>query len=369
MAERYLTELQLSQFRCFRNAEILPALRPVILTGANGSGKTSVLEAVSLFSPGRGLRRAVSEDLARRPDNVGWKVSCRIAADGGGETVSSWWKNGPGRRLEIEDRTARQSDLNRRIKILWLTPPMDRLWIEGADGRRRFLDRMAMSLFPDHPEKAIGYEKAMRERNRLLRERIDDGSWLGALELRMAEFGAAVVRRRADSLARLESAFAAAASNFPVAGLKLISPPDACAGADDPQMIADALAAGRERDFRAGRTLTGPHRADLHVEFRDRGTAARFCSTGEQKALLISIVLANARAVSVEFGSPPVLLLDEIAAHLDTERLQQLFQEVRQLSSQVWITGTEPKLFASIGGNAQFLTVAAGQDGSAIRQE
>ena len=368
MAKRYLTELRLSQFRCFGSAEILPDQQPIILTGSNGSGKTSILEAVSLFSPGRGLRRAISEDLARRPENVGWKVTCRIAADGGGETFSSWWKNGPGRRLQIEDRPMRQTDLNRRIKILWLTPQMDRLWIEGADGRRRFLDRIAMSLFPEHPERAVSYEKAMRERNRLLRERIDDESWLGALESQMARSGAEVTRRRRVSLELLENAFAGAASKFPVAGLKLISPPGACADTDDPQQIADALASGRHRDFKAGRTLTGPHRADLHVEFRDRGTAAKLCSTGEQKALLISIVLANARAVSVEFGSPPILLLDEIAAHLDAERLRQLIAEVRQLSSQVWITGTEPALFASIGGDSQFLTVAAGRDGSMVRK-
>ncbi len=369
MAEKYLSELRLFQFRCFSHAEILPARQPVILTGSNGSGKTSILEAVSLFSPGRGLRRAVSEDMARRPDNVGWRVSCRIADDGGGESISSRWKNGPRRSLEIEDRPARQTDLSRRIRILWLTPPMDRLWVEGADGRRRFLDRMAMSLFPDHPEVAIGYEKAMRERNRLLRERVDDATWLGALESRMAEYGAEVTRRRTGALALLENAFAAASSLFPVARLSLISPPEAWADTDNPQQIADALAAGRRRDFSAGRTLAGPHRADLHVEFRGRGTAARFCSTGEQKALLISIALANARAVSAAFGSPPILLLDEIAAHLDGERLRQLFAELLQLRSQVWITGTDPSLFASIGGDSQFLTVAAGQDGSTIRKD
>lgn len=364
MAATCLTELTLSHFRCFGNAVIRPGSAPIILTGANGCGKTSILEAVSLCSPGRGLRRATVEEMANLSAGTGWKVVCGL---GSGNLISSWWQHGPGRRVEVDGKPVRQTDLSRYLRVLWLTPSMDRLWSEGAEGRRRFLDRMAMSLFPDHPEMTGGYDKAMRERNRMLRDGIEDASWFNALEARMAESGAGITRGRQATIAKLEAAFASAASAFPAAGLRLISSADACAASESPNEIAEALSRGRGRDFKAGRTLAGPHRADLQVDYLEKATAARYCSTGEQKALLISIMLANARAVASE-SIPPVLLLDEIAAHLDGERLRLLFGEIRDLTSQTWMTGTDISVFGPIADAAQKFWLRGAAGGSEIQQ-
>ena len=368
MAQTFLAELILSHFRCFSNLQLETDSRPVILTGSNGAGKTSILEAVSLFSPGRGLRRARVEDLARRPGEVGWKISCRVTRSGNERAVASWWRNSRGRRVEVDGKAARQAALGRCLNILWLTPSMDRLWSEGADGRRKFLDRMAMSLFPDHAVHAVAYDRAMRERNRLLRDGNQDSSWLGALESQMAASGVELTLGRLRAIARLKAAFAAGKSAFPSAGLQLASPKAACAISTDTAELAETLVSGRPRDFKAGRTLTGPHRADLLVEFQSRGTAASLCSTGEQKALLISLVLANARAIAEDVGCPPVLLLDEIAAHLDSGRLQLLMSEVRLLNSQIWMTGTDAALFDDIAGSAQNLRIVARPNGSMVEK-
>ncbi len=368
LAQTYLTELILSHFRCFRSLRLETDSRPVILTGVNGSGKTSILEAVSLFSPGRGLRRARAEEMARRPGGVGWKVSCRMIRGESERVISSWWRNSPGRRLEVDGRSARQAGLGHCLSILWLTPSMDRIWSEGADGRRRFLDRTAMSLFPDHAAHAVAYDRAMRERNRLLRDGNRDAGWLNALESRMSDSGAELTRGRLRAIKRLETAFAGGESAFPAAGLRLASPGGACAVSTEADELAKSLCSGRQRDFRAGRTLTGPHRADLAVEFRSRGTAAKLCSTGEQKALLISLILANARAISDDLSFPPVLLLDEIAAHLDSSRLRLLLAEVRRLHAQIWMTGTEAALFDEISDDVQNLRIVTGSDGPAVEK-
>jgi len=326
--------------------------RPVAIVGQNGAGKTNILEAVSLLSPGRGLRRASAEELSRRPESIGWKVSARIFVNGTQHEIETFAEGTDARQTRIDGKAAPQVALGRMIRILWLTPAMDRLWIEGAEGRRRFLDRMVLTFFPDHAEATLAYDKAMRERNRLLKDQITDARWHGALEAQMAAAGAQIDGNRQATLARLAAAQVGAATAFPRADLTLARAED---WGDD---LAAALAAGRRRDLAAGRTLAGPHRADLTAVYADKAMPADQCSTGEQKALLLSLVLANARALRAGIGHAPILLLDEVAAHLDADRRAALYDEVCALAAQAMMTGTEANLFDSLGQRAQFFAVA-----------
>ncbi|HBG97661.1 MAG TPA: DNA replication/repair protein RecF [Rhodobacteraceae bacterium] len=342
-----LTALTLSHFRSHKRAELAPGAGLVVLYGPNGSGKTNVLEAVSLLSPGRGLRGAPAPEMARRPEAIGWKLTARLAGPGLSHEVETWAEPGAARQLRIDGKPAPQLALARLLRILWLTPAMDRLWSEGAEARRRFWDRITMSFTPDHAEAVLAYDKAMRERNRLLRERVRDAHWFDALEDQMARAGAALQANRLAALGRLRAALAGAETAFPAADLAPGLAEGAVAPSDAGELAA-ALAAGRLRDLAAGRTLTGPHRADLDAVYAAKGAPARTCSTGEQKALLISLVLANARALARDTGEPPILLLDEVAAHLDADRRAALYAEIAALGAQAWMTGTGPELFADI---------------------
>ncbi|MEX5727888.1 DNA replication and repair protein RecF [Rhodovulum iodosum] len=350
-----LTELTLAQFRSHARARLTLDGRPVALFGANGVGKTNVLEAVSLMSPGRGLRRASAEEMARAPGALGWKLGAVLASLYQVHEVETWAEPGGTRQVRIDGKTAAQVALGRIARVLWLVPAMDRLWIEGAEGRRRFLDRVTLSFEPGHGEAVLTYEKAMRERNRLLRDEVRDAHWYAALEGRMAEAGAAIGANRRAALARLEAAQASAETAFPRAGLALAGPDGADPGA--PAELAAALAEGRPRDMAAGRTLTGPHRSDLEAVFAAKGVAAGQASTGEQKALLIALILANARALTQDFGAPPLILLDEVAAHLDAGRRAALYDEICALGAQAWMTGTGAELFEALGDRAQMLEV------------
>ncbi len=244
---------------------------------------------------------------------------------------------------------------------MWLVPSMDRLWIEGAEGRRRFLDRMTLGFLPEHAEASLNYERAMRERNRLLRDGADHPRWFAALEGRMAETGAAIARNRRHALARIALAQASGETSFPAAELTL-----ATEGPEEEDALAAALSAGRSHDLAAGRTLAGPHRSDLSALYVAKGVPARDCSTGEQKALLVSLILANARALATESGAPPIILLDEVAAHLDADRRAALYDEVTELGSQAWMTGTGCELFEPLGDRAQFLQVTESDVGSTV---
>ncbi|MGV8988565.1 MAG: DNA replication/repair protein RecF [Cypionkella sp.] len=349
-----ITALTLSHFRSHLAARLEFDGRPVAISGANGAGKTNILEAVSLLSPGRGLRRATTAELARRPEAVGWKVRAEVRGFGGSSHKIETWAEGEGtREVRIDDKAASQTALGRILRILWLVPAMDRLWIEGAEGRRRFLDRMTLSFAPEHAEVSLAYEKAMRDRNRLLKDGVTDPHWYAALEGQMAEAGAQITVNRQRALARLKTAQDGAETAFPQADLHLVGPEG-----EDPQNLGLALALGRRRDMAAGRTLQGPHRTDMAVFYRGKGLAADQCSTGEQKALLISLILANARALSADLGQPPVLLFDEVAAHLDAARRAALYDEISHLGAQALLTGTEPGLFDSLGSRAQNLTVS-----------
>lgn len=327
--------------------------RPVALYGPNGAGKTNILEALSLLSPGRGLRRASAEEIARRPDNLGWKVNAVMATPNGLHEVESYAEPGASRTVLIDGKPAPQSALGRLAAVLWLIPAMDRLWIEGAEGRRRFLDRMVLSFCPSHAEVTLAYEKAMRERNRLLKDMVQDPAWYTALEAQMAEAGAAIITNRDGALDRIARAQAGAETAFPSAILSIegeVTPSYATE-------LGAAFASGRGRDMAAGRTLVGPHRADLGAIYAAKGVPAAQCSTGEQKALLISLILANARALAADTGAAPILLLDEIAAHLDADRRAALYDEVCVLGAQAWMTGTGPELFDSLRDRAQYFEV------------
>jgi len=375
-----LRALTVAQFRSHAHVEIALDGRPVALFGANGAGKTNLLEAVSMLSPGRGLRRAKAEELARSPGALGWRVRAQIAGADGAHALTLTGAPDGRRRVEIDGKAATQTALGGVLAMLWLTPAMDRLWTEGAEERRRFLDRAALSFFPDHAAHASGYDRAMRARNRLLRDGPMDPRWLDALEARMAAAAVAVATGRAATAARLTAAQRDAGTDgkslFPMAQIAIVGPLEARVGASgSPEAQASdvmedfrlRLARARRDDAAAGRALHGPHRSDLTAVYAAKGTAAHLCSTGEQKALLLSLVLANARALAAQ-GATPVLLLDEVAAHLDPARRAALYDAVCALGAQAWMTGTDAGLFADLGARAQRFAVAEGPDGSTVAE-
>lgn len=360
-----VTSLALSHLRSHRAARLELDGRPVAIFGPNGAGKTNVLEAVSMLSPGRGLRRAETGDLARRPEGLGWKVVAEVEGIGGAHQVETWAEPGQGREVRINGKTATQGALGRVIRVLWLVPAMDRLWQEGAEGRRRFLDRIAMSFAPDHGEAALGYERAMRERNRMLKDQVTDARWYAAVEAQMVTAGEVLAINRRHALARLDAAQDGAETAFPRADLMLTAED----GLPEGPAFAEALAADRRRDMAAGRSLTGPHRVDLAAVYAAKGMAAAQCSTGEQKALLISLILANARALAADLGAAPVLLLDEVAAHLDPGRRAALYDEIGAIGCQAMMTGTEAALFDSLGARGQRFAVTDDAGTSRITPE
>jgi len=365
MAGLTITALHLSHFRSHRAARLVFDGRPVALIGPNGAGKTNVLEAISFLSPGRGLRRAAGDEISRRPEALGWKVRAGIAGFSGAHEIDTFAESGQARQVRVDGKAATQASLGRLTRIVWLVPAMDRLWTEAPEGRRRFLDRITLSFAPDHAEVSLAYEKAMRDRNRLLRDQVTDPHWYAALELQMAEAGAIINRNRAVALARLAMAQSGADTAFPSAGLS-ISNHSASEGLTTD--LAAALAEGRRRDMAAGRSLIGPHRADMAAVFTAKSMPADQCSTGEQKALLISLILANARALAADLGRAPVVLLDEIAAHLDTARRAALYDEICALGAQAVMTGTEAGLFDSLGARAQAFEVKEAGTGSEISE-
>jgi DNA replication and repair protein RecF len=360
-----LTQLKLSHFRSHKASELSCDSRPVAIYGPNGAGKTNILEAVSLFSPGRGIRRASAQDMTRRPEALGWKLTGLLQGPEGTQEIETWSEAGAARQVKINDKSAPQTKLATLCRVIWLIPAMDRLWIEGAEGRRRFLDRTALSFFPNHAENALTYEKTMRERNRLLKEQIRDAHWYKALEEQMATCAAQIHANRIATVTALTEAQQATTTAFPIAELDLQQ-----TEGESPITAADfkeAFAESRSRDIAAGRTLVGPHRSDLYAAYIAKGVPAADCSTGEQKALLISLILANARALAARIGTPPILLLDEVAAHLDADRRAALYDELTALRAQAWMTGTEDHLFDALGSRAQYISVAEDGGISALK--
>ena len=372
-----IARLSLTDFRSYRDALIAPGPGLVVLTGENGAGKTNVLEAVSLLSPGRGLRGASLSEMARTGGPGTFAVAGRLSPSpsGEGEGVGPFDSTTPNpspggaglvelgtgtiasaperRQVRINGAPASANSLSEWLSILWLTPAMDRLFQEGASGRRRFLDRLVLALEPGHAVHAARYEAAMRARNKLLAEPPPhDEAWLAALEARMAEHGAALAAARARLVESLGERLAEAPEGpFARAGLRL-------EGGDED--LASILARSRGRDAAAGRTLAGPHRTDLEVTHLGKNQPASASSTGEQKALLLAIILAHADLVAERVGRRPILLLDEVAAHLDPLRRTALFERLEAGGGQVWMTGTEAGLFDGIGRFASRFTVADG---------
>lgn len=364
-----LTRLTLTDFRSYHHTEIRFDGRPVAIAGPNGAGKTNLLEAISLIGPGRGLRGARLDELPRLGGAGGWAVAARLDDGederrfGVGATASK-----PERRVcRIDDASASgPGAFAEHMRFLWLTPAQDRLFMEGAGERRRFFDRMTLAHDPAHGKSSSAYEQAMRQRQRLLEDGGRDDEWLNALEAQMAAAGVAVAAARRETAALLAAAdVASEEAFFPAADLALEGELETALAtqkaADVEDEFARELRARRRRDTEAGRALFGPHRSDLAVTHRDKGRPARLCSTGEQKALLIGLVLANARALARRGGSAPlVLLLDEIAAHLDPDRRAGLFSILDDLGFQAFMTGTDKGLFDAWGTRAQYFEARDG---------
>lgn len=362
----FVTRLSLSQFRNHGDAVIAPGPSIVVLTGENGAGKTNVLEAVSLLAPGRGLRGATLSEIARKEGPGGFGVAARLRSDvaspddveiGTGTTSAA-----PERRqVRINGATSSATSLAEWVSLLWLTPAMDRLFSESASGRRRFLDRLVLALEPGHAGHAARYEAAMRARNKLLGDAEGaDRDWLNALEAAMAEHGTAVAEARERALTALSTRLEAQPES-PFARAALALGGWGPEKSDAQTFLAAGLRRGRDRDAAAGRTLLGPHRTDLLVTHVGKGQPAELCSTGEQKALLLAIILAHADLVAERVGRRPILLLDEVAAHLDPRRRAALFARLSDAGGQVWATGTERSLFEGAGSAATWLRLADGK--------
>ncbi len=375
MAKLAVTRLLLDNFRSYVSGEIAVSGRPVVLAGPNGAGKTNVLDAISLLSPGRGMRGAKLGEHTRHGPSAQsdefWAVAATIMRSDGSYEIGTGLTLGPngGERRKVHLNGAPSSnaaDLADLVQMAWLTPAMDRLFIESASGRRKFLDRLVFGFEPDHARNATRYETAMRERARLLKYGPRDPAWLDGLEAEMSETGVAVSQSRARTVEILGNALQArrSAGAFPSAHLAL-------AGEADTLILesSDALAEFRKRwarcricDAEAGRTTFGPHLSDLAVRHVQKRADAVECSTGEQKALLIAIVLAHAWELShIREGRAPILLLDEIAAHLDAKRRIALFDEILALGSQAWMTGTDIEMFSPLKTKADLFAVADSQ--------
>ncbi|MCU6455362.1 DNA replication/repair protein RecF [Sphingomonas sp. A2-49] len=349
-----LSRLRLTDFRNHADLVLAPGPGFVVLTGENGAGKTNVLEAVSLLAPGRGLRRAALSDMQRQRGPGGFGIAATLAAPGGDVEIATGTLASASerRQVRVQGAAATANTLGEWLTVLWLTPAMDRLFVEAAGERRRFLDRLTLALEPAHAHHAARYEAAMRARNRLLAaDAPADPDWLTALETQMAEHGGAIAAARRATVALLDARLAEQRDGpFARATIAL----DGWHG--DTAALIGELRVNRARDTAAGRALAGPHRADLAVTHLGKGQPAALASTGEQKALLLGIVLAHAELVAARTGHAPVLLLDEVAAHLDPVRRTALFDRLAG-HGQVWMTGTEPALFAGIDAAATRIAI------------
>lgn len=374
-----LTRLTLTRFRNYDALRLELTGAPVVLVGPNGAGKTNLMEAVSLFTAGRGLRGAQYGDLARLPDGRGWAVAARIEGPAGEVRLgTAWERNGDQeseaaaqRQVLIDGRPASGSGaFGEHVRILWLTPAMDRLFTGPASERRKFLDRLVAAFDADHGARVNALDKGLRERNRLLTERAGEKAWLAAVEQELAEAAVAVAAARVAAVEAMHGYLGEApsgrrASQFPLASLALEGELEARLCAAPAVQVEDEyrrmLHDSRSIDQAAGRTLIGPHRSDLAVTHAGHAMPARACSTGEQKALLIGLVLAQARAVRDSFGGrAPLVLLDEVTAHLDAERRAGLFAELADLGAQAWMTGTDKALFGALAASADMAEIGSG---------
>ncbi|TPJ56245.1 MULTISPECIES: DNA replication/repair protein RecF [unclassified Mesorhizobium] len=371
-AQTHISKLTLTNFRNYAALSVELEPGAVVFSGDNGAGKTNLLEAISLLTPGRGLRRSPYADVAREGGDGGFALHARLDGPDGQVEIGTGISGGDslgegGRRVRINGATARSAeDMLEWLRVVWLTPAMDALFTGPAADRRRFLDRLVLAIDPGHGQRALDYEKAMRGRNRLLTEGSRDLSWFEAIEMQMAETGVAIAAARAEMVRLLAAMIDRLPDSgpFPQADIGLSGDLEAeiatMPAVDVEERFRRTLAGGRDRDRAAGRTLEGPHRSDLVVRHRPKAMPAALCSTGEQKALLVGIVLSHARLTGEMSGLTPILLLDEIAAHLDGGRRAALFSILEELNCQAFMTGTDAALFSSLAGRAQFLIVDHG---------
>ncbi len=365
--------LTLTNFRNYRAASLEADARPIVLYGSNGAGKTNLIEAISFLAPGRGLRRATLEEVAFHEGDGSWAVAAEVEGALGLATLGT----GVERALEDGATMQRKCRIDREpvasaaafadhLRVVWLVPAMDSLFVGAPSERRRFLDRLALAVDVEHASRVNALERALRSRNRLLEETHPDPHWLDAVEHETAELAVAVAGLRAEAVRRLDSVLASRRdSNFPPVEIALDGWMEKLLPAHPAVEIEEryrtVLRENRGRDAAAGRTLDGPHLTDLAVVYAQKGIAAGDASTGEQKALLIGLVLAHARLITEMTASAPVLLLDEVVAHLDPTRRAALHRELAQLGAQVWMTGADPALFAEIKDDAAMVEVDSGR--------
>jgi len=371
----HVSRLTLTDFRNHAALDLQLDARPVCLFGPNGAGKTNILEALTMLAPGRGLRSASLTDVSRAGDEMRaqpWVVAARVMQDeeetalGAGAERTP--EGGVKRLARRNGQPATASELAEAARMTWLTPAMDRLWSGPAGDRRKFFDRLTLARASEHGHAAAAYERAMRERQRLLMDRVFDDAWLGGLEREMSAHGAAIAAARVETLRRLQDAIDARPDGaFPKAILELDGLLEArfergSASADVEEDFAALLRDVRGRDAGAGRALDGPHRSDLKARHAAKGMDADQCSTGEQKALLLGLTLAQARALADDAGAgPSLILIDEAAAHLDAIRRAALFEELLANPGQAWLTGTDENLFEAFGPRAQMFEVRDGK--------
>jgi len=374
-----LTRLTLTGFRNYDALRLELTGAPVVLVGPNGAGKTNLMEAVSLLTAGRGLRGSQYADLARLPQGRRWAVAARLEGPLGEVRLgTAWEKSGDdgeeqaaSRQVLVDGKPVRSSGaFGEHLRVLWLTPAMDRLFTGAASERRKFVDRLVQAFDPTHGTRVNALDKALRERNRLLAERPGDTRWLAAVEHELAEAAVAVAAARVAAIEAMRGYLGEAPSGrlrsaFPVAELALEGDMEMRLQAAPAVQVEDEyrrmLHDSRKIDQAAGRTLKGPHRSDLAVTHMGRDMPAKSCSTGEQKALLIGLVLAHARAARDSFdGWAPLVLLDEVTAHLDAQRREGLFTELADLGAQAWLTGTDETQFAGLGSLVDTGLIEAG---------
>jgi DNA replication and repair protein RecF len=368
-APQEVHSLSLHHFRNYQSLRIEPGHGSVVLSGRNGVGKTNILEALSLLTPGRGLRRAKLLELDNLKHRHPWAVAAHISGMQGEAQIGTGRVEEEGvdkRLVKIDGKPVPQTHLGKHLSMLWLTPQMEQLFLEGASSGRKFLDRLVYSFDADHASRVSEYEYAMRERNKLLEIGSGDAAWLDSLEQQMAEGAVAIAAARLLTIDGINRTIQTSKLSFPKAHLTAEGFMETRLNNGESAIVVQhalqaALAEGRARDAAAGRTLLGPHRSELKVFQVEKEMAAENCSTGEQKALLLSIVLAQARTTAAKKGLVPVLLFDEIAAHLDAIRRLELFEEICQIGAQTWMTGTDPNLFLDLKEKAMFLQVENGR--------
>lgn len=357
LLECHLNHLKLSDFRCYHDADLFCDARPVVLTGPNGAGKTNLLEAISFLSPGRGLRRATLGEVSRhRKDDHSWGVMARVQGLNFSHEIATGIEIGQGserRLVKIDHELVRsQASLSDYLNVIWLTPQMDRLFQEASSARRRFLDRLIYALDRDHARRLARYEHYLRERIRILKLGIRDPHWLTTLEHHMAESGVAIAASRKHFLELFSQNQTEALGHFPKPILHLNGPLEEWLESEPAlaveERLAHLLSLSRERDAETGSASDGPHKSDLKVYFNSFDHLADQCSTGEQKALLLAIILTTARLKAHSDQRRPIILLDEVVAHLDEKRRQALFEEILNLNMQAWMTGTDSSVFSSM---------------------